>query len=246
MFERKVIYSNILNTNISFNVITPNNYNEMSSYPVLYLLHGKGQDYLAWIKYSTIELIAEDYPYIIVMPDKCDAWSNWSTEDFYKYEKSILELVDFVDKNYKTINSKLYRGISGVSLGGYTAYLLSFLHSDKFSSVSALSTPMNIKNFLEKNKENFKKINIEEFDSKFNIFKFARNEIVNKMKMLFDSGVDDKIAYDGSCEFHEFLNNHDIEHVFDTGKGGHDWYYWNDNIEKHLKFHLNNFSKGCC
>jgi enterochelin esterase-like enzyme len=56
----------------------------------------------------------------------------------------IYDVIDYVDKHYRTIPDKDHRALMGGSMGGYGALYLSLHHPDKFSSVVALS-PANIK-----------------------------------------------------------------------------------------------------
>jgi enterochelin esterase-like enzyme len=49
------------------------------------------------------------------------------------------ELVEYIDKNYRTLPNRESRGIAGHSMGGYGAFKIGMLHPEVFSSIYALS-----------------------------------------------------------------------------------------------------------
>ncbi len=129
-------------------VYLPPGYEQSSQrYPVIYFLHGFMGDH------QMMKPMAEilDYaivtrrirPFIMVIPDQkttyegsfysnTGVFGNW--EDFTAFD-----LVEYMDKNYRTITSKDSRGITGHSMGGYGALKIAMHHPEIFSSVYALS-----------------------------------------------------------------------------------------------------------
>jgi pimeloyl-ACP methyl ester carboxylesterase len=82
-------------------------------------------------------------PFIMVVPDQkttyggsfysnSGVFGNW--EDF-----TVDDLVDYMDKNYRTIPNKESRGITGHSMGGYGALKIAMHHPDIFNTVYAIS-----------------------------------------------------------------------------------------------------------
>ena len=141
-------------------VYLPPSYDKKISerYPVIYLLHGIGDNEEEWTSnwsgnkegYGTIpELMDKGISegrfgeMIVVMPDErtkafgsfyvnSSVTGNW--EDF-----TARELVDFIDKKYRTIPEARSRGIAGHSMGGYGAITLGMKHPDVFSVVYGLN-----------------------------------------------------------------------------------------------------------
>ena len=117
-------------------------------FPVLYLLHGLGDNYMNFVddeqKLNTIQGLMDTGieanrfgEMIIVTPDESTPWGgsfyvnststgNW--EDF-----TAKELVNYIDKNYRTIANAESRAIAGHSMGGYGAITLAMKHPDVFS-----------------------------------------------------------------------------------------------------------------
>lgn len=123
-------------------------------FPVLYLLHGIGDDHLNFTddetKYYNIQdlmdfgIASQRFgEMIIVTPNEKTNWfgsfytnssvtGNW--EDF-----TVFELVNYMDANYRTIAKADSRAIAGHSMGGYGAIKLAMKHPDIFSVAYSLS-----------------------------------------------------------------------------------------------------------
>ena len=142
-----------LNENIAYNVYLPAGYaGSGERYPVLYLLHGRGDSMSAWLQMkSTLdELIAEGEipPTIAIMPD-----APWSSRASYYVDSAYKgadpgrpvetaftnDLIDHVDATYRTVADRSGRGIAGYSMGGYGAMRYSLAHPDLFGAAIVLS-----------------------------------------------------------------------------------------------------------
>lgn len=114
-------------------------------YPVLYLLHGGGQDHSAFATRSWFRAQASR-DMIIVTPQVGDSWYVNSVADpTAKYEDFIVkDLVEYVDSRYRTIASRESRAVAGVSMGAWGAMLLGLKHHQLFAAVGAFSAPYGI------------------------------------------------------------------------------------------------------
>ena len=129
-------------------VYLPPNYDQSKKhFPVIYYLHGfMGTDSISVNMKAILDRgISQQKirPYILVIASQYTLFEgsfysnstligNWS--DF-----TAKELVEYMDKNFKTIANRESRGIGGHSMGGYGAIKIGMLYSDVFSSVYALS-----------------------------------------------------------------------------------------------------------
>jgi Enterochelin esterase and related enzymes len=123
-------------------IYTPAGYETSGKkYPVLYLLHGAGGDEEAWIALGRSAQIMDNLiamnkavPMIVVMtngnPTK-QAAPGEAAEGMYKpsmniysqkpvnsMEESFPDVMNYIEKNYRTINDKAHRAICGLSMGG--------------------------------------------------------------------------------------------------------------------------------
>lgn len=141
---RVTFYSQSVARELAFNIILPAGYARSGTrYPVLYLLHGRGNNLDSWPGMGVPEY-ASAYDLIVVMPDAGSSWYvNWVQSDGEErndWEDYITkDLIGYVDSHYRTVASRAGRAIDGFSMGGYGALTLGFLHPDLFCSVNSHS-----------------------------------------------------------------------------------------------------------
>jgi pimeloyl-ACP methyl ester carboxylesterase len=142
--------SKILKSDRKYAVYLPPGYETSErSYPVLYLLHGGGDDQTGWVQFGEVlnitdKAIAEGIatPMIIIMPDANtgrrgyfnDVKGDWNYEDFF-----FKELVPFVEKKYRIKDEKRFRAVAGLSMGGGGSFVYALHHPEMFSSACPLS-----------------------------------------------------------------------------------------------------------
>ena len=124
--EQKYIFSKVMNKKIPAIFIIPDSYHDSSkSFPVVYLLHGFDGSYRNWVDLTSVEDLPDLYDIIIVCPDgDKDSWYFDSPIDSNsQYETNIaVEVVNFTDKNYRTVQSRNGRAIAGLSMGDVCEY----------------------------------------------------------------------------------------------------------------------------
>src|SRR5690349_12087513 len=142
--------SKILKGERKYAVYLPPDYEtSQRSYPVLYLLHGAGDDQTGWVQFGEVLHIADNAirdgkatPMIIVMPDANtgqrgyfnDIKGEWRYEDFF-----FQEFMPYVEKAYRIKGEKRYRAVSGLSMGGGGTFTYALHHPELFSSACPLS-----------------------------------------------------------------------------------------------------------
>lgn len=241
-----ITYSTAMKKNIKAVVITPEGYTQAKSMPVVYLLHGAGGTYSNWIlKVPALQQLADDYKTIIVCPDgNVSSWYFDSPVDpEWRYETYVAtELVNWIDKNYKTIKDRKGRAITGLSMGGHGALYLSFKHQDVFGAAGSMSGGVDITGFplnwaLAKRLGDYDK----------NAARWKENAVVNmthllvpnRLALIIDCGKDD-FFYNVNMKLHEELLYKNIPHDFIIRPGAHNWEYW-DNAVKYQLLYFNSF-----
>jgi enterochelin esterase-like enzyme len=145
VFDNLSMESKILKMERKFAIYLPACYEtSQRSYPVLYLLHGGGDDQTGWVQFGEVMHIADKAinegtatPMIIVMPDADtgqrgytnDVSGEWRYEDFF-FE----ELMPHVEKTYRIRGQKRYRAVAGLSMGGGGTFYYALHRPDLFSS----------------------------------------------------------------------------------------------------------------
>ena len=125
VFETRKIKSDVLKMERNCAIYLPPGYDESDrSYPVLYLLHGSGDDHTGWVQFGQVQHIADKAiaegkaaPMIIVMPDantKVRGYFNVADGSFPFEDFFFNELIPHIEKTYRVRSEKRYRAISGL------------------------------------------------------------------------------------------------------------------------------------
>ena len=110
------IYSNAMHRSFKCVVIKPDSYkNKNTKFPVVYLLHGYGGWYANCItRVPPLKDHVDTYQLIIVCPE--GGFSSWyfdsKVDPGSQYETHVaFEVVNYIDKNYRTIADREHRAI---------------------------------------------------------------------------------------------------------------------------------------
>ena len=256
VFDNLSLPSKILKSDRKYAIYLPPGYEtSQRSYPVLYLLHGAGDDHTGWVQFGEVQRITDKAiedgtatAMIIVMPDAQTGQmgyfnsiaGNWNYEDFF-----FQEFIPAIEKSYRIKGEKRYRAVAGLSMGGGGSFMYALHHPELFSSACPLSAyvgPLN----ADEAKTRMKKSNPEITDESLIKSYFENHnaiELVNRMpedqkkavRWYIDCG-DDDFLYEGNCLIHIAMRKKDIPHEFRTRDGAHNWTYWRDALPKVLEF----------
>lgn len=149
ILEGLSLTSSVLGQEVRYSIVLPKDYfKNKRNYPVVYLLHGLGDNESSWLEYGRISQITdhavarkEITPMIFVMPQ---GFRNYYVNDYagtFLYEDMFIqELVPFIDKTYRTMADPGHRAVMGYSMGGFGALVLPAQHPDVFTVSVPLST----------------------------------------------------------------------------------------------------------
>lgn len=234
-------------------VVLPDTYNNNKDkrFPVLYLLHGVGGNYRTWLTTTKPSLPEEAgrWNIIIVCPDGQKSW-YWDSpvDPNYQFETFIgKELVDYVDKNYRTVDSPKGRAISGYSMGGHGGLWIGFNHPDVFGACGAMSGGVDIRPFA--NRWEMSKFlgatysDAPELWNRHTIMGILNKVAANNQLIIFDCGRDD-MFYQINEKLHTELLYRNIPHEYISRPGRHEQAYWNKAIDYQLLFFSEFFSLG--
>ena len=261
VYDNLSMESRILGMVRSYAVYLPPDYESSErSYPVLYLLHGSGDDQSGWIQFGEVLRIADQAirdgsatPMIIVMPDGNavrkgyfnDPQGNWRYEDFF-FE----EFMPFVEKTYRIRAEKRYRAISGLSMGGGGTFMYALHHPELFSSACPLSAscgPLDMEEmdrYLERREMHTESEEQKEAyfrqHSALELVKELPAEELKSVRWYIDCGDDDS-NYEGNSLIHIAMRKKEIPHEFRIRNGAHNWTYWRESLPKVLSFVSDHF-----
>lgn len=244
------VFSNAMHKSIKAVVIKPDSYKiKTNRFPVVYLLHGYDGNYSNWIIYvPELKVYADIYQTIIICPDgAASSWYFDSPVDVkYRYETHIAkEVVNYADKNFRTIANKNHRAITGLSMGGHGALFIGLRHAAVFGAAGSMSGGVDLKE--SKNRFDISK---RIGDTVLHAAAWHNLAVINliekyantKLKIIFDCGNKD-IFIAGNRRLHQKMLRLKIPHDYRERPGMHNWDYWRGSIGNQLLYFSNFFKK---
>ena len=248
--------STILNGERKYAIYLPPDYEtSQRSYPVLYLLHGGGDDQTGWVQFGEVLHIAdkainkgEATPMIIAMPDAYtgrrgyynDVRGEWRYEDFF-FE----EFMPYIENTYRIKGEKRYRAVAGLSMGGGGSFIYALRRPDLFSSACPLSastgslTIDDARQRLERSGvEGLRDEEVENYYKRYSVLPLIAAtpaEDIKSVRWFIDCG-DDDFLYEGNSLVHIALHKKEVPHEFRIRDGGHTWTYWRESLPVVLSF----------
>jgi enterochelin esterase-like enzyme len=250
------ITSKILNMERKYAVYLPPDYEtSRRSYPVLYLLHGGGDDQTGWVQFGEVMHIADKAihqgiatPMIIVMPDANtgrrgyfnDASGEWLYEDFF-----FQEFLPFIEKQYRIKGEKRYRAVAGLSMGGGGTFMYALHHPELFSSacpLSAATGPISKEEaklyYEQRGMKPVPEAELENYFKRHSVLPLLDSvpaEQLKSVRWFIDCG-DDDFLYEGNSLVHIAMRKKEIPHEFRIRNGAHNWTYWRESLPEVLSF----------
>lgn len=217
-------------------VYTPAGYETSGKrYPVFYLLHGMGGDENAWTELGRASQILDNMiaqgkaePMIVVMTNgnaDLQAAPGESNLGFASpsmqlpktmegsFEKHFPEVVNFIDKNYRTVKSKKGRAIAGLSMGGFHSMHISKEYPDMFDYVGLFSAAImpgkDVKSPIYENMEGKLKTQFQ------------------KKPALYWIAIGDKdFLYQANKDYRKMLDDNGYNYSYYETPEGHIWKNW--------------------
>ena len=215
-------------------VYTPPGYDtELNKkYPVLYLLHGGGEDETGWPNQGKVDLILDNLiaegkalPMLIVMdrgaaidPDaprpeggmRGMFLNNTLTDVFIK------EIIPTIDKTFRTVPDRDHRAMTGLSMGGFQSFQVTMTNLDKFAYIGGFSGA----GLMQADSD---------LGTLYNGVWADPADFNKKAKLVFVSTGTDEPAgmYQTVNRFHNALVEAGIDHVYyESPKTAHEWLTW--------------------
>jgi len=248
--------SKILNMERKYAIYLPPDYEtSLRSYPVLYLLHGGGDDQTGWVQFGEVQYIADKAinegkatSMIIVMPDANsgqrgyfnDIKREWRYEDFF-----FQEFIPFIEKQYRIKTDKQYRAVAGLSMGGGGSFMYALHHPEMFSSACPLSAstgPLSFedakKTYEQRGIKGVSDADMEAYYKHHSVLPLLEKMPADQKKAVrwyIDCG-DDDFLFEGNSLVHIAMRKMEVPHEFRIRDGVHSWVYWRAALPEVLSF----------
>ncbi|MBB3188117.1 alpha/beta hydrolase-fold protein [Microbacter margulisiae] len=225
----KRYYSTVTNTWREIYLYTPPGYDENVSekYPVLYILHGGGEDERGWAMQGKADLILDNLiaekkavPMILVMVDGNMPLPPFGEDILKSFDAELKQcVIPFVQKNYRVKTDAQDRALAGLSMGGIQTLYAGINNTQLFSYLGVFSSgwilPM--------------QSNIANEQYRF----MAKNAgmINNNLKLLWIAvGGKEDIAYNNCQTMLSKFNKMNIRYQYYEYPGGHTWPVWRNDL----------------
>lgn len=261
LLESLRMNSYLLNQSVKYSIyLPPDYYISNRRYPVVYLLHGYGDNETGWIQYGEADRIVDEKiktgelpPMIIVMPDGGTSWYVNDYQNKVRYEDMFVqEMIPHIDSTFRTRPKREFRAVSGLSMGGLGALVLAMHHPDLFGSCAALSASARTDEmFAAMPDDRYNQLFAQVFsgpvkgderltvtwkrNSPITLARSAPSGELAKVRWYIDCGDDDALSA-GNSMLHITLLDRKIAHEYRVRDGAHTWAYWRTGLPDALKF----------
>jgi len=214
-------------------IYTPPDYdtNSTGKYPVLYILHGGGEDQTGWPTQGKADLIIDNLiaaqkakPMLVVMPDAnigAGGFNAGGIENSLKlFEREMKEsIIPLIDKNYRTLNDANSRAIAGLSLGGLHTLYTGINNTNMFAYLGVFSSGWIVPMMNNTS------------DAQYSFMKDNSDKVNNSLKAFWiaEGGKEDIAWKNGQTMLSKF-DEMKIKYTYSEYPGGHTWPVWRNNL----------------
>jgi S-formylglutathione hydrolase FrmB len=265
--------SRILGETVHYCVLLPPSYDSAARnhsprrYPVLYFLHGLGENEQTLFKtggWNLIEDLRQQHKmgdFLIVTPEARASFYVNSADGKVRYSDFFLqEFMPYIETNYRIQQGRRARAVTGISMGGYGALRFAFAHPDMFSAVSAQSAALMTESPQELNAALRtgtplgrllgsvfgNPIDLPHWKENDPLTLARRNRVgISKLAIYFNCGRDDEYDFEvGAAALDKQLQEEHVKHEFHLYPGNHSASYFGTHIGEVMEFHSTHFAAG--
>ena len=224
--HRHLVASSVRRGDVAFQVYTPPGLDPKATYPVVYLLHGFGDEENAWLAAGRANFIADNLlaqrkigPAVIVMtnghpvprPDPGSRSADYGQDNHNAMEQELLTVVlPFVEANYPVRRDADGRAIVGLSMGGGQALGIGLNHLDKFAWIGGFSSG----------------VTTDALDVRFAPLLSAMERKASMPTLVWIACGKDDFLLDRNQTFIAWLGQKQVPHEWHLTAGGHEWPVW--------------------
>ena len=225
----KRYFSNVTNSWRDFYMYTPPGYDQNTGekYPVLYILHGGGEDQRGWAAQGKTDLIIDNLiaakkavPMIVVMVDGNFPLNGFGKEALIVFEKELKQsIIPFVEQNYRAKTDAHSRALAGLSMGGIQTLYTGVKNTDLFSYLGVFSS-----GWIQPMQKDLA-------DSQYAFMQENASKINSNLKLFWISqGGKEDIAWKNCQTMIAKLDEMKIKYAYSEYSGGHSWPVWRNNL----------------
>jgi S-formylglutathione hydrolase FrmB len=233
-------------------------------YPVLYFLHGLGDNEKTLFNsggWTLLDDLRQEHKlgeFLIVAPEGRRSFYINSADSSVRYSDFFLqEFIPLIEKKYRIAKGRSNRAISGISMGGYGALRFAFSHPEMFSAVSAQSaaliteSPQDL-DTAARSGAPLGKMLADVFGNPIDSSHWKNNDpfvlaqknaaALKRLGIYFNCGQDDNYGFEkGAAALHEELQKEGVKHEYHLYPGDHSLTYFLVHFSEVMEFHSRAF-----
>ncbi|MGV3703787.1 MAG: alpha/beta hydrolase-fold protein [Arcticibacter sp.] len=223
----KRYFSRASNSWKRFFIYTPPGYDKSlaEKYPVLYLLHGGGEDERGWSMQGKTDLILDNLiaskkakPMLVVMMDGNVGTAGFGEQALRAFEAELKAVIPFVEANYRAESNRDARALAGLSMGGLQTLHSGIRNSEMFGYLGVFSSGW----FAGQN---------ELSGPQYAFIKDNYSKINSNVKSLWIAmGGKEDIAYENCKAMMSKFDELKLKYTYTEYPGGHTWPVWRNNL----------------
>lgn len=227
----KKYFSKAMNTWREMYVYTPPGYdNSNEKYPVLYILHGGGEDQRGWATQGKTDLILDNLiaenkakPMIIAMLDgnigMQGGVAGFNENSLKSFENELKNAaIPFVENNFRVNTDANSRALAGLSMGGLQTLHAGVKNSDMFAYLGVFSS-------------GWWANNTKLSDPQYDFMKKNASTINSNLKQFWISmGGKEDIAHANCKIMMSKFDEMNIKYTYSEYRGGHAWPVWRHDL----------------
>ncbi len=214
-------------------------------FPTLFLLHGLSDDHTIWQRRTSIERYATALNLAVVMPavnrsfytDMASGQRYWSyvSEEIPEIARSYFPLSSAREDNF----------VAGLSMGGYGAFKLALTYPENFAAAGSFSGAVDIVELMGyRNNEQLPELELifgrldKVAGSPKDLFYLAQKLVQSKKPRprLFQCCGTKDLLLPINRKFKAYADGLNLEIDYSEGRAGHEWAYWDKQVQAFLKW----------
>lgn len=234
--HRHLIPSRTRQGEVAMQVYTPPGYDPKATttYPVIYLLHGFGDEETAWVAAGRANFIADNLlakkltvPAIIVMtnghPVPIPAggrFAEYGPANAAAMAQELLqEIIPFIEASYPAKREVAARAIVGLSMGGGQSLGIGLSHPELFGWVGGFSSA----------------VPSGDLEHKFAALLAAEQKPSGAPRLIWIGVGREDFLLEQNQQFHAWLEGKKVPHEWHLTAGAHEWPVWRTYLEEFLQ-----------
>jgi len=259
--------SRILKHPVRYCVYIPSGYDSVAAknppqrYPVLYFLHGLGDNEQTlfnsggWTLLDDLRNQHQMRDFLIVVPEGRGSFYINSADNSERYSDFLLEeFLPLIESKYRIRAARGGRAISGISMGGYGALRLAFAHPELFGAASAQSPALITESPQQLDSAGSlllgilgpvfgRPINVSHWNANSPFLLAKQNAAgLRRIAIYFNCGQEDNYGFErGAAALDHELSEQRVKHQYHPYPGDHSIKYFLTHFAEVMEFHSKAF-----